>query len=327
MPFLSIIVPVYNKVRYIDECILSILEQTFSDFELILVDDGSTDGSGDRCDHYGKNDKRIVVIHQKNMGVSAARNNGLSICTGKYVGFVDSDDTLEKDMYELLINNAIKSGSDISVCGIMRIYGNRIKNRTHDLNISIHDKNEGLYEVLTGLFDMSANNKIFRSNIARSTRFEGGFKEDLLYNVKVFLKADRIVFQNISKYIYKLRENSVSVKKFSKRDMDGLMIDRQIIDLVAGGNERIIREAQINFFVQNLSTLNLMLLYSEIPYPDDYSIIEANLKEFSFLTRGKVLDIKHRLAYLFFRISPVLYRNLLKLYVALVPSEVGIRDK
>ncbi len=327
MPFLSIIVPVYNKVIYIDACIVSILDQTYSDFELILVDDGSTDGSGDRCDHYGKIDNRVVVIHQENMGVSAARNNGLAKCTGKYIGFVDSDDTLEKDMYELLIRNAVNYGSDISVCGIMRIHGNHVKNRTNEKDVSVYGTDEGLFEVLSGLFDMSANNKIYRSEIAQSVQFEGKFKEDLLYNVRIFLKAGRIVFQNISKYIYTLRENSVSVRKFSIRDMEGLMIDRQIIDLVSGRNEKIIQEAQKNFFVQNLSTLNLILLFSEIPYPDDYRIIKDNLKEYSFLTTGTALNIKHRLAYLFFRFSPLLYRNLLKLYVELVPSEVGIRDR
>jgi len=327
MPFLSIIVPVYNKVSYIDACIVSILDQTYSDFELILVDDGSTDGSEDRCDHYGKIDNRVVVIHQENMGVSVARNNGLAKCTGKYIGFVDSDDTLEKDMYELLIRNAVNYGSDISICGIMRIHGNHVKNRTNEKDVYVYGTEEGLLEVLTGLFDMSANNKIFKSEIAQSVQFEGKFKEDLLYNVRIFLKAGRIVFQNISKYIYTLRENSVSVRKFSIRDMEGLMIDRQIIELVSGRNEKIIQEAQKNFFVQNLSTLNLILLFSEIPYPEDYSIIKDNLKEYSFLTTGKVLNIKHRLAYLFFRFSPLLYRNMLRLYVALIPSEVGIRDK
>jgi len=327
MPFLSIIVPVYNKVNYIDACIVSILEQTYSDFELILVDDGSTDGSGNKCDHYGKIDHRVTVLHQLNMGVSAARNNGLAVCKGKFIGFVDSDDYLEKDMYELLINNAINSGSDISICGIMRIYGNQVKNNRNDMSIAVYEGDDGLYEVLTGLFDMSANNKIFRSEIARSILFEGGFKEDLLYNVRAFLKTGRVVFQNTSKYIYELRENSVSVKKFSTRDMEGLMIDKKIIEMVAGRDERIIQEAQKNFFVQNLSTLNLILLFSDVPYPDDYNIITGNLKEYSFLISGKVLKIKHRLAYLIFSFSPSLYRNLLKLYVVFVPSEVGIRDK
>lgn len=327
MPFLSIIVPVYNKVNYIDTCIVSILEQTYSDFELILVDDGSTDGSSDKCDHYGRIDHRVTVLHQKNMGVSAARNNGLAVCKGKFIGFVDSDDSLEKDMYELLINNAINSESDISICGIKRIYGNRVKDRRNDMSISVYEDDDGLYEVLTGLFDMSANNKIFRSEIAKSILFEGGFKEDLLFNVRAFLKAGRVVFQNTSKYVYELRENSVSVKKFSIRDMEGLMIDKKIIEIVAGRNERIIREAQKSFFIQNLSTLNLILLFSEVPYPEDYNIIIGNLKEYSFLTSGKVLNIKHRLAYFIFSFSPSLYKNLLKLYVAFVPSEVGIRDK
>lgn len=328
MPFLSIIVPVYNKVNYVDECVSSILDQTYSDFELILVDDGSTDGSGQKCDHYGQTDPRVVVIHQDNMGVSAARNRGLSVSKGKFIGFADSDDALEKDMYELLINNAINSGSDISVCGIKRIYRDHVDERTSDGSVKLYDKYEGVYEVLTGLFYMNVGNKIFKSEIARNILFEGRFKEDLLYNVKAFLKADKSVFQDASKYIYKLRENSVSIRKFSILDMEGLMIDRQVIDLVSGADEKTVREAQINYFVQIISTLNLILLYSNPPYPDFYYSMIRDLREYSFLTgRSYELRLKHRIAYTLIMFSPLIYKYFLKLYVLLIPSEVGIRDK
>jgi glycosyltransferase involved in cell wall biosynthesis len=261
------------------------------------------------------------------MGASAARNQGLELSRGRFIGDADSDDAIEKDMYELLVGNAVNTGSDISVCGIMRVHGNHVRNRTNESSISVYDNDEGLYEVLTGLLDMSANNKIFRSEIAAGVKFEGRFKEDLLYNVRTFLKARKVVFQNSSKYIYKIRENSVSARKFSIRDMEGLLIDRQIIDLVSGQNEKIVQEARKNFFIQNLSTINLILMFSEIPYPDDYRIITDSLNEYSFLASGKILKVKHRAAYKLFSFSPALYRFLLKLYVAVVPSEVGIRDK
>lgn len=328
MPFLSIIVPVYNKVNYVDECVISILDQTYKDFELILVDDGSTDGSGQRCDHYGKIDPRIVVIHQDNMGVSAARNRGLAVSKGKFIGFADSDDTLEKDMYELLINNAINTDSDISVCGIKRIYRDQVDERMSDKSVKIYEKYEGVYEVLTGLFYMNVGNKIFKSEIARNVLFEGRFKEDLLYNVRAFLKAEKSVFQDAPKYIYKLRENSVSIRKFSILDMEGLAIDRQVIDLVSQADEKTVREAKIYYFVQILSTLNLIVLYSEPPYPDDFYNMIRDLKEYSFVAGKSLgLKLKHRIAYALIMLSPLLYKYFLKLYVLLVPSEVGRRDK
>lgn len=115
---ISVIVPVYNVQKYIERCVHSIMEQTYDNLEIILIDDGSGDGSGELCDYYGKIDNRIIVIHQENQGLSAARNVGLSIHTGKYVGFVDSDDWIEKDMYSLLYKDLCEYNADISICDV-----------------------------------------------------------------------------------------------------------------------------------------------------------------------------------------------------------------
>ena len=117
MPEISIIVPVYNVEKYLTRCIDSILNQTFTDFELILVDDGSTDKSGVICDKYSKIDSRIKVIHSKNEGAAQARNYGLDIAKGKFIGFVDSDDYINRDMYQILYENINKYNCDICVCG------------------------------------------------------------------------------------------------------------------------------------------------------------------------------------------------------------------
>lgn len=116
-PQISIIVPVYNVADYLPKCIESILAQTFTDFELILINDGSPDKSPQICDHYASQDSRVRVIHKKNGGVSEARNCGLDIARGKYIGFADSDDWLAHDMFELLYNLSEKHDADISICG------------------------------------------------------------------------------------------------------------------------------------------------------------------------------------------------------------------
>ena len=108
MEKISIIVPVYNVCLYLDNAIKCLLEQTYKNIEIILIDDGSTDGSDKICDKYLKLDKRIKVVHQKNSGVSVARNKGLEVATGKYIGFLDSDDTISLNMFEILYNNMIK---------------------------------------------------------------------------------------------------------------------------------------------------------------------------------------------------------------------------
>ena len=120
-PKLSIIIPIYNSEKYLDECINSILSQEFQDFELILVDDGSSDRSPLICDKYSKQDTRISVIHTKNGGVSKARNHGIERSTGIYIAFVDADDMVNPRMYSTLYNKAIQTNSDLILCGYKEI--------------------------------------------------------------------------------------------------------------------------------------------------------------------------------------------------------------
>lgn len=122
MPALSIVVPVYNVEKYLDRCMTSILNQDFSDWEMILVDDGSTDRCPALCDSYADKDHRIKVIHKKNGGLSNARNAGLKIASGEYVGFVDSDDTIRKDMYSRMINAAEEYHTDFVMSDYMRVF-------------------------------------------------------------------------------------------------------------------------------------------------------------------------------------------------------------
>lgn len=120
-PLVSIIVPVYNVEQYLPKCIESIINQTLSNIEIILVNDASTDSSGEIINEYAKKDKRITTIHKQNGGQGSARNEGLKIAKGKYVGFVDSDDWIDKDMYESLVSKAIKEDSNLVVCN-RRVY-------------------------------------------------------------------------------------------------------------------------------------------------------------------------------------------------------------
>ena len=130
---LSIIVPVYNVENYLPKCIESILAQTFRDFELILVDDGSPDCCPAICDEYAAKDSRIAVIHQQNTGVSVARNAGLDRARGKYIGFVDPDDWIAPEMYEEMIAYIEKSNADLAVCGCTIVDKYGLQNRTENL--------------------------------------------------------------------------------------------------------------------------------------------------------------------------------------------------
>ena len=137
----SVIVPIYNAEMYIDKCIQSIINQTLRDIEIILVDDGSTDRSFEISNKYAKKDERIKIIKQKNKGVGAARNYGVSIATGKFITFIDSDDFVEIDMLEILYNAAINNNCDIIFSGIKIINNNDIEYKFTS-NSKIYTKQE-----------------------------------------------------------------------------------------------------------------------------------------------------------------------------------------
>jgi len=322
MPFLSIIVPVYNKVDFIDSCVNSILKQTFKDFELILINDGSTDGSQLKCDSY-TSDSRVKVIHQPNKGVSIARNVGLSESTGSFIGFIDSDDSIEADMYEILINNALNYKADISVCSIKCI--NPLKKQKFlgkNQTVEVYNRDEALTLSLKGRFWASANNKIYKAEIAQNIKFEGKVNEDLLYTFFAFSQANRTVFQDIEKYKYYVRSNSASLSKFNLRYFETLKISKIIVEMVSCNMRSHLEEAQSLDFSNHISMLNLLLLAGTENYFKEYELIKRNLNEYSiFLKNTNLISNKQRYAFYIYKLSPKLYSYFLRLY-----SSIFARD-
>lgn len=197
MPELSIIVPVYKVEKYLPRCIDSILAQTFGDFELILIDDGSPDGCGRICDEYARKDKRIVVIHQKNMGVSAARNAGLDIARGRYIGFVDSDDWIEPQMYEVMMDAIRENGADMAVCGVRYADEDGKFTRADRLSEGVYSR-AGLLEDVFAMPNRLGGgccNKVFDASKIASVRFKVGMTiaEDALYLFDCFMRIDGAV--------------------------------------------------------------------------------------------------------------------------------------
>lgn len=197
MPELSIIVPVYKVEKYLPRCIDSILAQTFGDFELILIDDGSPDGCGRICDEYAQKDKRIVAIHQKNMGVSAARNAGLDIARGRYIGFVDSDDWIEPQMYEVMMDAIRENGADMAVCGVRYADEDGKFTRADRLSEGVYSR-DGLLEDVFAMPNKLGGgccNKVLDASKIASVRFKVGMTiaEDALYLFDCFMRIDGAV--------------------------------------------------------------------------------------------------------------------------------------
>ena len=160
-PLISIIVPVYDVEPYLRKCIDSILIQSYRDLEIILVDDGSPDNCGAICDEYAEKDKRIKVIHKKNGGLSDARNAGLDIATGEYIGFVDSDDWVMPDMYEYLYKAVKEYDADMSVCGYYDYWGKTISGR-YCQDIQVYKGQEGIKALLDLKFGNYVWNKLYK---------------------------------------------------------------------------------------------------------------------------------------------------------------------
>lgn len=202
---ISIIVPVYKVELYLEKCIDSILVQTFKDFELILVNDGSPDRCGEICDKYAKKDSRIKVIHKENGGQSSARNKGLDISKGEYIGFVDSDDWIEPEMYQILYDLIIFNNADVAVCDAKYITNLKIEQKEVEIEKRILESNE---EVLKALFEekyllWSPWNKLYKKNKIKDIRFlEGRIYEDVPFLIEYFNEVKKAVYINKKLYNY-----------------------------------------------------------------------------------------------------------------------------
>ena len=213
-PLISVIIPVYRVEKYLDECVQSVVSQTYTNLEIILVDDGSPDNCPQMCDEWAKKDKRIKVIHKKNGGASAARNAGLDIANGEYIGFVDSDDFIGKCMYETLLHSMQKKECLISCCYTVRTYENG------DINDNeIPRKEEKKYtkiEVLSAFFqgnDISSSmcDKLFAHNLWQSIRFpEKETNEEYAIWIPLIQKANSIVHVGEQFYYYRGTAGSVT---------------------------------------------------------------------------------------------------------------------
>jgi glycosyltransferase involved in cell wall biosynthesis len=233
-PEISIIVPVYNVEDYLEDCLNSILVQSFQNFEVILVNDGSTDRSGSICDDYAKKDDRIKVVHQEYQGVSSARNVGIANAEGEFIGFVDSDDRIDIHMYKTLYELCKETGSHISICKLGREIDGKLINEESQEFIKEMDKEDGLRELFRGiLFRFSLCNKLFKKSCFKDIVFpEGRIHEDLATTYKLFAAAEKSIYMNYIGYIYVKRQNSILTSKFNEKRLDAFVAWCEIISFI-----------------------------------------------------------------------------------------------
>ena len=196
---ISIVIPVYNVENYLEKCLNSVINQTYKNLEIIVVNDGSTDKSGDICDKYSEIDKRIKVIHKKNGGLSDARNAGINVAKGKYIGFVDSDDYIDKEMYNIMYNNIMVNKANI--CIVNRYYvfpdGTKLLRYKIEDDIKIMNNLEAIEEMNNfSMFDMAAWDKLYEKNLFDNIRFPVGKLSEDFY---IMFFKEKIVLREIKK--------------------------------------------------------------------------------------------------------------------------------
>jgi len=215
-PLISVIMPIYKVEQYLRKCLDSVLLQTYANLEIILIDDGSPDNCGKICDEYAEKDSRIKVIHKANGGVAAARNSGLNIAKGDYIGFIDSDDWIEPNMYECLLNDILQNECDISMC---EFFVERKKSKIW--HIPVNKKIAEADEIIKLSF-LNTNfyapwSKLYSKKIFLELRYpENGIAEDMFLFFPIVIKSKKVSFVNVPLYHYIFREDSIIASNFSK---------------------------------------------------------------------------------------------------------------
>ena len=313
-PLISVIVPVYKVEEYLDKCVESIVNQTYKNLEIILVDDGSPDNCPQMCDEWAKKDARIKVIHKENGGVCSARNIGLDTANGEWISFVDADDYVEIEYLKEMYYCAAQYTSDYVCCGYNRVYKNKSEkiNSTGEINI-IYNPKEYIMKLLNvqngyGFVHM----KLINKNIIKKIRFDENLDvgEDALFNIQLCKQLNKVVICNKALYNYRLNTNSV-VKKYDKNYVEKYtksMIEMNNYLNIQYGDDLEISTNSFNYIAYHMMLIcvnycfhpqnnkkykSLKELYSIEIYLK--ALKKSNYKGLSFTRKITLFALKHRI--------------------------------
>lgn len=316
----SVIIPIYNVQPYLKRCVDSICGQTYTNIEIILIDDGSPDGCWKICDDYKTKDSRIVVIHQQNQGLSGARNSGINIAKGRYICFVDSDDYIEENMVEVLYSNIKEYKADISCCGHKDIYDSGHYNYNDNIEVDLFTAEEALGIFLyTQKIDVVAWNKMYKKELFNNIRYEEGkLFEDHFTTYKLLDKSDKIVNTTQPLYCYCKRGDSIGGSTFSKKNYqlkEALDVE---CDYIISRHPNIKEDIKVGYVFWMIVLFDKMILAN---YNDDklYKCIKTYIyKYFSCIRKSKYLSKSQKIQMILFyvlhyKLYKILYMAYLKM--------------
>ena len=293
---ISVIVPVYNIGQYLESSIKSLINQTYRNIEIILVDDGSVDNSPAICDLYAEKDNRIKVIHQKNKGVSAARNAGMRVATGDYIGFCDGDDVPDVDMFEFLMNIAVKDNADISICEVRFEFEDGTVRNIATGKSKIWNNNESfLCDFFKGNVGMSTYTKLFKAKVCRGVEYPENCKtnEDKYFCFLAALNSNTFSSKSVAKYTYYRREGSSSITEFTEKYFDCIYLADKMLETVSKEHPSIYANAVCNRLSTTLRIYKLMYMRNGLKkFSSQGNELVKYVKSFDKATAKKYLSKK-----------------------------------
>lgn len=312
---ISVIIPIYNIENYIDKCVDSVINQSYSNLDIILVDDGSTDKSSLICEKWKVCDNRIRVIHKKNGGLADARNAGLEVAKGNFISFVDGDDYIEKDMYFDMIRYLKEQICDIAICNIEKTEPSRkfiTKPYSYgNSDFKIISNVEAVKDVLTDKIDVSSCNKVYRRSVIKNIKFPyGKTNEDFPFLCRAFHNSKKIIVINKVYYNYIQRENSITTTAFSRKQFDKYYNCLDVCNYVENHMPEIMYEARHYLWYQIFCLLKKVCLDEiEEKYIDIIQKMRATIKKDVLnIISSKQLTFKEKTMYLMICYMPKFYR-------------------
>lgn len=263
-PLISVIVPIYNVEPYLNKCVESIVNQTYKKIEIILVDDGSSDNCPRMCDEWAKKESRIKVVHKENGGLSDARNVGMRAATGKLIGFVDSDDLIAPEMYELLYENMLQNDSDISACGIELVWENG--DAPCILTMSgccVMNTEEAMQAIIEeSWLKQPVFHKLYKYELVENILFEvGKCHEDVFWGYRAVGQARRVSVFDIPCYYYLQRSGSIMHERYSFKHLDELEARKQQKEYVGAAFPNLLPLAKRSLYFSCIYQYQQILKY------------------------------------------------------------------
>ena len=277
---ISVIVPVYNVEKYLERCVKSIAAQTYKDLEILLIDDGSTDKSGEMCDDFQQTDSRIKAFHKQNGGLSDARNYGIEHSAGEFISFVDSDDYIDEKMLETLHRLITENDADLAVCSAMDVFEGKEVTQVKEIKKFNLNKVESYKYMLRGDGIPSACNKLYKRQTVGNVRFPvGKLYEDGFFTPQILKNVEKTAVTSKPMYYYFRRADSITTKPFRKGDLDVIEAYDKCVKQVKELCPEALPYAEFRYRNAYFNVLDKMLMRDDCKEIPEYKQVVKYLKK------------------------------------------------